>query len=579
MSTRHADDNSPLNQERYMSSPEYAELRGVMGNAATAKASILNSPRKRSLLFFLQALSLEPGGMRAVAEKIFEMFPERIGTAAMFAAKVRPGAKLSDGQVEMLLQDSFSHAEFMRSADLLTSHDCWGESEHERLRREDKEKKEVEAYKARLVREASHDADHYLAQCRRTDPMIAFLIDLCVNPRLLLPEPDGSKQTDRDQEIAAFVAQHEELDRYHFKTADVPFFQDICGALFEFQKRYTAAAAQSFAPTTVARRVHETLDACLKSRRMVLIEGESDSGKSTSAEAWCRMHKGEARFVRLQGVTNKTVFFRAIARALGVASTYTRTAKEMQARVEDVLQRSGLCLVLDESQYAFAQSERIYSRPELVDWIYTACCNHGVPVALVATPLFSKRLHQAEKQTVWNSDQFRRRIYRFEILPPVPTANDIDLVVKHYLPDAGQDARKYLAGYAKTCVVTKIDPATKAARKVSFALTAIADTLADANLLAEAAGRTSVTLSDLTEAVKTFRTTSELAKCEAFDTATIRKRAGRPPAAQTLQPACSGVAEAAEMPVGEDTFTERSRSVAALKTTATREIAPAFSEA
>ncbi len=40
----------------------------------------------------------------------------------------------------------------------------------------------------------------------------------------------------------------------------------------------------------------------------------------------------------------------------------------MQARIEDVLKRSKLMLVMDEAHFVFNQSRRMYSRPELVDW-------------------------------------------------------------------------------------------------------------------------------------------------------------------------------------------------------------------
>ncbi len=552
MSTRYADDNSPLNQERYMSSPEYAELRGVLGGAATAKASILSSPRKRSLIFFLQALSLEPGGLKAVAEKLIAMFPQRVGTERMIAAGLHTARKLSDEQVETIL-DGLVHPAY------LNLH--FDESAAER--------EERRAERAREISASSHDPAHYQQRVQKlanSEEMAAFLVSLCVDPRLLISEPGKKAERDSEEralEIGKFLDQHEEegLRRHEFKTATFRYFQDVCGALYDYQRRYTESAAVSFAATAVAKKVHQTLDACLKSRRMVLIEGESDAGKSTSAEAWCRMHKGEARFVRLQGVTNKTVFFRALARALGVASTYTRTAKEMQARVEDVLQRSGLMLVLDESQYAFAQSERIYSRPELVDWIYTACCNHGVPVALVASPLFSKRLHQAERQTIWNSAQFKRRIYRYEVLPGKPTPQDIALVVKHQMPDGEAAAQKWLAGYALSA---------------AHPFTAIADTLADAAQLAEADGRARVLLKDLQEAVGTFRSASEKAKRDAFDRPHDKKKPGRKPAAAHVQADCGAAAETAE---GDANFTERSRSVAALETPAKRETAPVLADA
>src|SRR5687768_6402101 len=95
--TRRAQDNAPLSQERYVSSPEYAELRGLSGNAVCAKAEFLQHPRKRSLLFFLQGRSLEPRGLAAVAEDLLKMFPERIGTRLMHKVGVKAGRQI-DGE-------------------------------------------------------------------------------------------------------------------------------------------------------------------------------------------------------------------------------------------------------------------------------------------------------------------------------------------------------------------------------------------------------------------------------------------------------------------------------------------------
>ena len=564
-STRHAPDNSPLNQERYMSSPEYAELRGVNGIAATAKAALITSAKKRSLIFFLQALSLEAGGLRTtVAEKIYDMFPERVGTPSMIRAKVRAGETITDAQVEEILDETERGSLQNLNFD---------ETSHERPERLEQRKRDVA--------QASHEASYYLKRLQRPEKLAAFLVDLCINPRLLLSDPNEGSKSDgatRDAEIKRFVEQHSDLHKYHFKAADFDDFHDICSALFEFQIRCSKVAAESVAKTVVTRKVHQTLDACLASRRMVLIEGESDAGKSTSGEAWCAMHKGEARFVRLQGITNKTVFFRALSKSLGIASSYSRTSTEMEARVADMLQRSGLMLVLDESQYTFVQGERIRSRPELVDWIQTALLNHGVPVALIASPLFSKRLHQAERHTIWNSDQWRRRIYRHVVLPVIPTRDDIELVVKHHLPGVDAASLKYLAGYASTCIITRKEPRTKKEQKVSFAFTAITDTLADAIQIANAAGRTRITLQDLKEAVATFRSASELEKHRAFDSP---QKDDTERAAKSLQPSCSEDAGEPQPRAQEreKDFTGRNRPVAALEMPGTRETAPALSDA
>ena len=73
-STRHAPQGSAVSFERYMSSPEYAEMRGIPGTAVAAKAQLYTEARKRGLLFFLQSLSLKHGGLRKVAHDLIAAF-------------------------------------------------------------------------------------------------------------------------------------------------------------------------------------------------------------------------------------------------------------------------------------------------------------------------------------------------------------------------------------------------------------------------------------------------------------------------------------------------------------------------
>src|SRR5260370_10656908 len=76
MSTRYAPKGAPIAFERYMSSPAYAELRGIPGTAVAAKAQLYTDARKRSLLFFLQSLSLKDGGLQRVTQTLLERFPD-----------------------------------------------------------------------------------------------------------------------------------------------------------------------------------------------------------------------------------------------------------------------------------------------------------------------------------------------------------------------------------------------------------------------------------------------------------------------------------------------------------------------
>ena len=72
--TRYAPEDAPVSFEHYMSSPAYAELRGIPGTAVAAKAQLYSDARKRSLLFFFQSLSFKESGLRGVARALLKRF-------------------------------------------------------------------------------------------------------------------------------------------------------------------------------------------------------------------------------------------------------------------------------------------------------------------------------------------------------------------------------------------------------------------------------------------------------------------------------------------------------------------------
>lgn len=75
MPTRHAAEYNPLAYERHLSSPIYSDRRPIPANIVAEKAIGYRSPDDRSLLFFLQALSVKEGGLRAAAADLMERFP------------------------------------------------------------------------------------------------------------------------------------------------------------------------------------------------------------------------------------------------------------------------------------------------------------------------------------------------------------------------------------------------------------------------------------------------------------------------------------------------------------------------
>jgi len=98
--TRHSKPGSPMSDERFMSSAEYAEVRGLSGNAVAAKAAILPDARQRRLLFFLHSMSWERGGLKQFAQAFLAEFPERFGSYTMRKIGWKDGQIYNSGQVE-----------------------------------------------------------------------------------------------------------------------------------------------------------------------------------------------------------------------------------------------------------------------------------------------------------------------------------------------------------------------------------------------------------------------------------------------------------------------------------------------
>lgn len=486
-STRYAPEGSPLSQNRYMSSPEYAELRGISGSAVLAKASLFSLRRKRSLLFFLQALSLKPGGLKKAVVNVLDLFPERIGTPTMHKIGTGPGSVYS-GETRDRIMMELGHGRSVNGYwdDILDQ--FASKSTPQRFQNEDEE---------------SHDRStgHFVQLCRNMamENLPMFIIDLCINPKLEFSVPGLAGIDDFDREETQ--EQYPELRAHDFRTAEVSYFKDIVGTLFRYQAHYAKTVPNDCVMTGIAQSVFETLDYGLETGKMVILEGSSRIGKTTAAEAWAERHLGEVRFVSLSGLTNRTSLFRALSRVLGLASTYTLKASAMQARVEDFLQRSGLALIIDEAHYLWPQSERIYTRPELIDWVNTALCNHGVPVALISTPQFAHRKRQVERQTGWTAEQFTGRIKRYQRLPETPSKSDLEAVARKLLPGADKNSIQYIVGYA---LVSK------------RYMPAVCDVIDDARLIAKKAGRERVDFADVEKAVNCFRVPSDTAMAGAF---------------------------------------------------------------
>ncbi|MEI6196446.1 MAG: hypothetical protein WCS42_19170, partial [Verrucomicrobiota bacterium] len=77
-STRRTTDPTAFHQQRFASSQEFE--RGLMANLVAKRCALIDSPAERELIWFLQYLSHQPGGMKQVAADLAAQFPQCIAT-------------------------------------------------------------------------------------------------------------------------------------------------------------------------------------------------------------------------------------------------------------------------------------------------------------------------------------------------------------------------------------------------------------------------------------------------------------------------------------------------------------------
>ncbi|MCG3146888.1 MAG: hypothetical protein PCFJNLEI_00323 [Verrucomicrobiae bacterium] len=387
--TRRTKDRSGFNPERYMSSLALSQARALPGNLVAVRCSVLEEPKDRRLVYFLQALSHREGGLRRVAAELFAIFPDRIGTESMHRFGILPGKTYSEEQARKVLGD-------------------------------------FDDVRARLDEPVALTVDEALKKCWDcVDNFAEFLESLCLDP---------------EKEITP-------SERLGVYPCHVHYFRDLLGALFEYQRRKEADAQQRFVPTGISEKIFEELNYSQDQRCLVVIDGKSRIGKTTSVKAWCEARLGGVRYVPVPPTNDERSFFVAVARALGTADATTFKAAQIRDRVEKVLETGHIMLVFDEAHYLWPQY-RGETLPFRINWILTALVNNGVPVALVTTPQFVRNQRRVEKSTEWESEQLKGRIGHWLTLPESPTDKDMGAVAKALLPEGNPADLGALVDYA-----------------------------------------------------------------------------------------------------------------------------------
>ncbi len=391
--------------------------QSISAGKVCLRLPMLATPEARSLVWFLQSLSFEPGGLGRVAREVVNMFPERlqIGTAADPKERTRLLRRIAGDNV------GFIDPRLRDSSDFDLSERPWTEA--------------VPAgptapTEAELCEHANR------AALERLPEMLRGFVS---SRSLYLP---GGEQ------FALRAAREEmsENDLVWVTELGAPWFRDLPGALLAYQRRHAEAVLERFHATNIGRAVWRELDRGLACRGGSVILGESGLGKTEAAKAWVDAHRGEARLARVPDSRDKLAFFRAIASALGVGATYSQHTHLLRERVTDVLRKAGLLLVLDEAHFLLPEPGR-GARAELVNWL-RELHDAGVALCLIATPQLGRDFAELERRAGWNLLQFRRRFSRWVDLDTETRAEDLAALAARLLPGAGSKGVKLAVSYA-----------------------------------------------------------------------------------------------------------------------------------
>ncbi len=423
------------------------------------------NPRIEELLWFIQWVSHQPGGLEKFAHDLIIRFPERVGLKGIQVVGFPLGRK-------------YSVAEFAQIwAATVDKHDLLG------------------------YRDYLSDLCLQGAEKNATaDQMADFLRfeRILISPAKGLPPGDLRFLQSR---LEGLTPEYYWLEGASRVLSALPGFmvvictgdwdgglefsdfQGLGDALFSAMDEHAAEVACSTAETSVRREIFEELDYGLSQRRSVRIFGDSRYGKTAAVETWCGMRPGMARIVTVQDGNREWDFLAEHAKALGIPFNLHTTLNALKRDVEFVVQNGRLFLVYDEAHFLFPANCTKGMVPKRLNWVRHHVIDKRVGCALFATrQSFNQSMDEFVKVTRYNMDQFLGRISGTLVLRQVHDREDLAAIARLRFPKLDEDYILYIVSIAG---VSEGSPAT------------IEDIASRAFFNAGKGGRSNVTLGDI----------------------------------------------------------------------------------
>jgi hypothetical protein len=369
-------------------------------------------PRLAELLWYLQSVSMQPGGMEDFASDIIQQFSAQFGPADVhdenapltLEQRERIWKTLSDRvEKEIIAVQSWANPR---------DNDEQRDWAYENFGRYPKPRdpEELKRFRAALLKIPLHQfRDVFLDAAK--DGLASHLRALCLGES---KDDEWSRQD---------IGGHINLSPW--------YCENLAAVLFEAMELHAGRIALQLARTQIVELVFDALDYAWQQKVLVKIEGDTRTGKSEAVKAWCSMHPGKARLVSTPSGKSLSDLFKAIAEAVGLPYGPRTKGTDLKEQIQYIMRHSGLFLVLDESHFILPVNFDRNTQPGRLDWLRTQIIDRKLPVALVTTPqAFAHAVNKFERHTSYNFGQFFGRIMADISLPNELSEADLLAVAK-----------------------------------------------------------------------------------------------------------------------------------------------------
>ena len=393
-------------------------------------------PQVRELVLFVEAMELRPGGWDGLAEKVVAEFPERVGTPTMLAAK---GENYSAAEKLAILCElpRECRPEIQLGKDNVRG-EILGSVSAEELAKLDTE--DLRALESALC---AVDAETLRGICRTgaKKRLSMFFASIGDGVQFSLDEGRDAYWRDRDeedtsQEIAIWsIMRRAGISCLGIAKGSLWCFHDVLGAAVQYMDRHAQKAKSRLAMTAVTKKVFEAIDEAAATGEPAFISGNSRFGKTESLKAKCEMHPGRLRFVAVPPGSSLRALLIRIAEAIGISVSYGTADGPLRAKIEYVLDHSGLVLVFDEGAWLLPENYSQTTQPVRMNFLRSVLMDRGKSCVIAVTPQwYNELLLKYTNKTGYVIEQFTGRMTKV-CLPDELDQEDMVKVAAVHFPE------------------------------------------------------------------------------------------------------------------------------------------------